>query len=404
MRIKIVANFPGFLDGSYTDRFAYLAKMMYDRGDEVELIASDFCHDNKKVREANVSDLYPFKVTLLHEEPYIKNVSLQRLRCHHAWGKRVGDYLLKAEKPDVIYCAIPSLTASRVVARYCKKNRVKFIVDLQDLWPEAFAMAIPNKMLQQVFLPMKWYVDASYRAADLAVAVSETYIDRILSVNNKLHNGISVYLGNNGEEFDKGRIQYRLDRSNDEFIVGYIGNMSTSYDIPMVFDALAKVAKGNNIDKQIRFVLIGGGVDENKFKEYGQRVYPNHTFMGRKNYQEMAGMVSDCDIVVNPIVKGSVASIINKVGDYALSGVPVINTQESEEYRKLVDTYHCGINCRCGNSDDVADAIERLLNDPELRKSMSEGQKRLGKEKFDRRYTYSKIVNGVESLFNQRMN
>jgi DNA repair photolyase len=117
------------------------------------------------------------------------------------------------------------------------------------------------------------------------------------------------------------------------------------------------------------------------------------------HYQEMAGMVSDCDIVVNPIVKGSVASIINKVGDYALSGVPVINTQESEEYRKLVETYHCGINCRCGNSDDVADAIERLLSNPALRKSMSEGQKRLGKEKFDRRYTYSEIVNGVERLF-----
>lgn len=400
MRIKIISNFPGSLDGSYTDRFVYLAKMMHDRGNEVELIASDFCHDNKKERETKVCDMYPFKITLLHEEPYIRNVSLQRLKSHYAWGKRVEKYLNTINKPNAIYCAIPSLTASKAVANYCKKKRVKFIVDLQDLWPEAFAMAVPNKLIQQFFLPMKWYADASYRAADLAVAVSETYVRRILTVNKKLSSGLSVYLGNDGNEFDIGKKEYHLERTDDEFVIGYIGNMSTSYDIPMVFDALAKVTKRNNIAKQIRFVLIGGGVDEEKFKEYGKRVYPNHTFMGKKNYQEMAGMVSDCDIVVNPIIKGSVASIINKVGDYALSGVPVINTQESEEYRKLVETYHCGINCRCGNSDDVADAIERLLNDPELRKSMSEGQKRLGKEKFDRRYTYSKIVTGVESIFN----
>lgn len=399
MKILIVSNFPGYLDGSYTDRIVYLAKLLVEKNHEVELLTSDFCHESKLPRE-QLSLNYPFKITLLHEAPYVRNVGIQRLMSHLAWGINVEKYFESQSGIDCIYCAIPSLTAAYKAAKFAKNKGIKFVVDLQDLWPEAFAMAIKNPFLQNIFLPMKWYADKIYAAADLAVAVSETYVDRILSVNNKIHEGISVYLGNNGEEFDKGRAQYRLDRNNDEYVVGYIGNMSTSYDIPMVFDALAKVAQRKNIDKQIRFVLIGGGVDEDKFKEYGQRVYPNHTFMGRKNYQEMAGMVSGCDIVVNPIVKGSVASIINKVGDYALSGVPVINTQESEEYRKLVETYHCGINCRCGNSDDVADAIEKLLSDPSLRKSMSEGQKRLGIEKFDRRYTYSEIVNGVESLFN----
>ena len=399
MRILIVSNFPGYLDGSYTDRIAYLAKLLAENNHEVELLTSDFCHESKLPREQQSMN-YPFTITYLHEAPYMRNVGIQRLKSHLGWGKNVEKYLKSQSGIDCIYCAIPSLTAAYKAAKYAKRKGIKFVVDLQDLWPEAFAMAIKNPFLQKLFLPMKWYADKIYAAADLAVAVSETYIDRILSVNNKIHEGISVYLGNNGEEFDKGRTLYYLDRSNEEFVVGYIGNMSTSYDIPMVFDALAKVAQRKSIDKQIRFVLIGGGVDEDKFKEYGKCVYPNHTFMGRRNYQEMAGMVSDCDIVVNPIVKGSVASIINKVGDYALSGVPVINTQESEEYRKLVEIYHCGINCRCGNPDDVADAIERLLSDPALRKSMSEGQKRLGKEKFDRRYTYSEIVNGVESLFN----
>ncbi len=325
-------------------------------------------------------------------------MSIQRLKSHFKWGKQVGIYLKTVGLPDIIYCAIPSLTVANEVAKFCKRNEVKFVVDLQDLWPEAFAMAVPSKLLQQTFLPMKWYVDASYRAADLAVAVSDTYVNRILTVNKRISDGLSVYLGNDGEAFDEGRKKYQLERNEDEIVVGYIGNMSTSYDIPCVMDALAIVKKRGNVKQSIRFVLVGGGVDEAKFMNFAKNVYPNTTFLGRKSYQEMAGLLSGYDVVVNPIVKGSVASIINKVGDYALSGKPVVNTQESLEYRELVDSYECGINCECGDAEQVADAIEKLALDPVLRSKMGENAARLGREKFDRRYTYPQIVDALEQL------
>ena len=112
-------------------------------------------------------------------------------------------------------------------------------------------------------------------------------------------------------------------------------------------------------------------------------------------------MLCDCDIAINPIVKGSVASIINKVGDYALAGLPVINTQESQEYRQLVTNYNCGINCGCGNSDEVADAIEKLALNAVLREQMGRNSSKLGKEKFDRRYTYLNVIESIESLYNE---
>lgn len=399
MRVLIIANFPGFLDGSYTDRFCYLAKMMCERGHEVELVASDFCHDNKRIRLIP-NNQYPFKVTLLHEPVYHRNVSFRRLWGHYVWGKNVSKYLQKTKKPDVIYCAVPSLTAASFAARFCKKNLIKFVVDLQDLWPEAFAMAISNKYLQKVFWPMKWYADKIYASVDMAVAVSDTYVNRILEVNKKQSSGLSVFLGNDGDAFDEGRAKYSLERTDDEIVIGYIGNMSTSYDIPCVCDALAQVARRGKVMKPIRFVLIGGGVDEEKFKAYAKKIYPNTSFLGRKSYQEMAGILCGCDMVVNPIVKGSVASIINKVGDYALSGLPVINTQESEEYRQLIGEYQCGINCACGHSDDVAKAIETFSLDPDLRKRMGVHAKMLGHDKFDRRYTYPQIVNAIEGFCN----
>ncbi len=398
MNIVIIANFPSNLDGGAKGRFLYLGEMLANRGHLVEMVVSDFNHGNKKYRkESEIAyNKFKTKIKILHETGYKRNVSIKRLWSHYVWGKNVKSYLEGIKKPDVIYCAIPSLTAARAAATFCKKNNVRFAIDLQDLWPEAFAMVIKNKLLQKVLLPMKWYIDKAYASADIAVAVSETYVNRILSVNKKLNSGLSVFLGNDGEAFDKGRTKYHLERTNDEIVIGYIGNMSTSYDIPCVLDALAMVKQNGKVAKAIRFVLIGGGVDEEKFQEYSKKTYPNTNFLGKHSYEEMAGLLCGCDIVVNPIVNGSVASIINKVGDYSLAGKPVINTQESVEYRHLVDEYQCGINCRVGNAFDVANAIEQLSNDESLRIQMGNNARSLGEERFDRRNTYMRIVEQIE--------
>ena len=400
MKVVILANFPARLDGKLNGRFVYLADMLTKRGHKVEMVVSDFVHGQKKRREESDMrpDLYPFKITYIHETGYSKNVHPKRLWSHYVWGRNVTKYLQSIEKPDVIYCAIPSVTTAYKSAQYAKRNGIKYAVDLQDLWPEAFAMAIKNKLLQKAFLPMKYMVDKAYASADLAVAVSDTYVNRILSVNKKLKEGINVFLGNDGANFDEGRGQYQLERTDDEFVLGYIGNMSTSYDIPRVLDALKIVADRKGSRKPVRFVLIGGGVDAEKFQMYAKEVYPNTTFLGSKLYKEMAGLICCCDAVVNPIVSSSVASIINKVGDYALSGLPVINNQVSPEYRKLIEDYHCGINCQPDSADSIADAIETLVNNEELCKEMGANSLKLGREKFDRRYTYLKIVEAIESL------
>ena len=112
----------------------------------------------------------------------------------------------------------------------------------------------------------------------------------------------------------------------------------------------------------------------------------------------MVGKMCSCDVVMNCINPGAAQSITNKVGDYALSGLPVINTQENLEYRKLVEECQCGINCECGNAEQVADAIEKLALDSALRAKMGDNAARLGREKFDRRYTYPQIVDALEQL------
>ena len=109
-------------------------------------------------------------------------------------------------------------------------------------------------------------------------------------------------------------------------------------------------------------------------------------------YPQMCGLLAACDVTVNPIKGKSAASIINKHADYAASGLPVINTQESAEYRKLVADYNMGFNCENGDSTDMAEKLKMLLKNKELRQQMGENSRRCAEERFDRSNTYQKIM------------
>lgn len=398
MNIVIIANFTRLLDGEREGRFSYLMEVLAERGHSVELVITDFYHSTKKKRPSPRQELYKTKITQCHEPGYKKNVSIGRLFSHWVWGRNVYKYLKTMAKPDVVYCAVPSITAAKLAAKYCQQNGVRFVTDVQDLWPEAFCMSIHNKLLQKLFLPMEYSVNKAYALADLAVAVSDTYVNRTLSVNKKQAKGVSVFLGNDGALFDSERGKYVVERNGDELLLCYIGGLKDSYDIPCVIDAMALVEADKQFNPKVRFVVIGDGPFRPRFEQYAQEKQINCTFLGGKPYTEMASLLSSCDMCINPIVKGSAASIINKVGDYALSCLPVINTQESPEYRALIEEYQCGINCECGSAEQVAQAIKDLATDNELRNQMGENSRRLAKEKFDRRNTYCKIIEAIEKL------
>ena len=393
MNIVIIANFSANLDGSSMGRFTYLGEMLSARGHDVRILTSSFDH-GEKTQRSKVWDKFKSKICLLYEPGYPNNVCLKRFYSHYIWGCNVKKYLdALAVKPDVVYCALPSLTAAVKTANYCRKNNVKFIVDIQDLWPESFAMVLKYSILSLFLKPFEWYVNKAYSAADVVVAVSDTYIKRCLAVNRQAKDYVSVFLGNDGDEFDKGKKKYSISHSKNEVWLAYIGTLGYSYDIPCVIDAVSMAAKHMPKDMQLKFVVMGDGPLRQNFERYAKEKSIYCEFMGKLPYLQMVGVLSSCDIAINPIIKGSAASIINKVGDYALAGLPVINTQECLEYRELVDAYQCGINCEVGNVVEVSNAIVDLVSNVLLRRKMGENSRKLGLEKFDKRETYKAIVN-----------
>ena len=399
MDILIISEFCEDFSRTDNDRFFYLAKMMSgvipnaaDSGDSVELVTSSFRHTTKKSRR-KPAEQWPFKITFLEEPGYPRNVCLKRFYSHYVWGKNVVKYLKeRGKKPDVVYCAVPSLTGPNLAAKYCTKNGIRFVIDVQDLWPEAFQMIVNVPVLSSAaFAPFAALADGIYKRADAICAVSDTYCMRAAKVNRKVNKTVTVFLGTELDTFDRYAAgKPVLEKKDGEIWLAYCGTLGSSYDLTVVFDALAVLN-----DPRIRFIVMGDGPKMEEFRDYAKKKKVNVYFAGRLPYNDMCSLLAACDITVNPIQHMAAQSIINKHGDYAASGLPVVSTQESEEYRNLIDEYQMGYNCRNNDAEDLAQKLKMLADDSELRARMGANARRCAEERFDRKTSYKKLIRAV---------
>ncbi len=375
------------------DRYESLVDMIDPDEFSVEFITSKFVHPTKRFRDLSKEqpEKLRCKVTYLDELGYKKNISLRRIRSNFVLGRNLYRYLEQRKKPDLIFAVIPALEMAYYAARFASEHHIPFILDLRDLWPEAYRMVFNLPVLRDLFFaPVARHANYVYSHSDAVVAVSETFLKRAA---RNAKPGIpmeKVVLGTDLRLFEQYVGEHAVPRNDSEIWIGYVGTLGRSYDIEHVIDALATLKKAGY--GNLRFVVLGGGFLKERFEAYAEKKGVLCEFTGKLPYPEMAGRLAACDIAVNPIVRRSAGSLINKVADYAAAGLPVLNSQECEEYRELVDRYRCGLNCRCEDAPDMAKKLKALIDDPQLRKTMGANSRRLAADVFDRRVEYPRII------------
>jgi glycosyltransferase involved in cell wall biosynthesis len=352
----------------------------------------------------------PYAVRLVSEPGYTQNISIRRLLSHRSYAKNLYNALAADTAFDLVYCAVPSTDQGIAALRYSKERKIPLIVDIQDIWPEAFELVFHAPVISDmIFAPMRRAVGRVYSGADAIVAVSQTYADVGMKYRARLLRGDTgeatvAFLGTDLKRFDALAAGSPAPSAEGpgkadgpgEIWVAYIGTLGHSYNIDVITDALAEL-KGRGIDT-IVFKVMGDGPLAERFEAHAATAGIRADFSGRLPYPEMVKQLSASDIAVNPIMPGAAQSIINKVGDYAAAGLPVVNTQDNREYRALVDEYAAGYNRDNGDVTGIADAIEALATDAGLRRRLGAGNRRLAEERFDRGRTYHEVYGLIERL------
>lgn len=381
-------------------RYVYLATLLHERGYEVDFITSGFQHWEKRQRDVEHFDAGTdaYTIQFIAEPSYPKNMCPQRIWAHHVVSKRVAEYFEQHHDYDLIYCQIPPNDVAREIGKAAKKFDIPFIVDVNDLWPEAFRVAFDVPVLSDiVFSPFYRQAKSVYQLADAVVGTSEEYRERGMRDARPGIPSETVYVGNQLCEFDAGVAANAaaIDKPAGEVWVSYAGTLSACYDLETLVSAIAEVQKTH---PEVVLQILGDGSERENLKEAVAKTGAKAVFHGYLPYDQMAAWLSKSDITVNSLVEKAAQSIVTKIGDYLAAAKPMVNTSCSAEFRAKVEDDGFGVNAMPGRPGEMAQALIELIEDEPRRAEMGHAARHIAEDQFDRPHSYMKTVRLIEGL------
>ena len=336
----IISVFGGDIKKEGNSRVSNIVKSLETLTVDYIYITTDFLHRTKSYR----SELFDNdKTVYLHVPSYKKNISARRLYSHIVFAIKLRRYLLSLRtKPYSVYCAMPTSTSAWVAGRYCKKNQIKFVIDVIDLWPDSLLpLTSFKKILSILTSPWKWITISAYKKADIIIAESEKYAS-VAAEYNPQAPVYPLYLGVDPARTEKlvNKIsKVDIHKPDDELWIAYGGSLGVSYDFKTLVSSVASL----NGKYKYKLLFIGDGVSRTHVESLINQYNVIAKIMGYVSYADMLKYLSLCDIAINIFKKDTKVIHSYKFNDYVATNCFILNSLKGET-SELIDKYQVGLN------------------------------------------------------------
>ena len=392
--ILIVAPFVALPGEPLFNRFLYLAQMWATEF-RVTLVTSRFSFALKRQRDVNDERwrALPFKLVMLEEPGYRKNVSFARVLSHKRFVEQLRAWLARREADwthDLVFSAYPLIATNLVLAKLKRRLGFRLIIDVQDVWPESIAAVFPflGKHRWPMW-PLTLKANRAYQSADGLVAVSETYLARARRTCPEVP-GLSVFIGSDRQMTDAIPA---TPLPPGRFRLIYLGTLSHSYDISTLIRGVRQLRQHH---PELELHILGDSTNMPRIRdECGDGIF----YHGLLPYDQMVAFAKSCDLAVNPIVESGLQSVTNKISDYFTLGLPILSSQRNPEAAELIRRGG-GEKYDAGSVPSFCEGLSRIL-----RKDLQEVKKQtrqIGTEFFDRQRTYPRITSFVRDICDRK--
>jgi glycosyltransferase involved in cell wall biosynthesis len=184
------------------------------------------------------------------------------------------------------------------------------------------------------------------------------------------------------------------ERTNREALtIGYVGRLMPAKGLALLADALVRLK-----DEKWRLVVVGDGVErvsvERKLSEAG--LLKRVVFAGAVPYESVPRYFREMDILVVPtITTKKIREQFGRVIVEAMaSGVPVIGSSCGAISEVIGDA---GIIYPERDPVLLADALNRLLKDPQMRRRLAHD----GRRRVEENYSWTTAAVGIFSLYDE---
>ena len=286
------------------------------------------------------------------------------------------------------------------LARLWKRRRVKFVFDQHDLNPELFLSRFgqPTNLKSRLeYWALRWLEQMTYRTADAVISTNESYRSVAMTRGKRRPEDVTVV--RSGPDTDVMRPVVAADGAvkHSKTLV-YLGIMGPQDDVDVVLSVMHELVHVRG-RRDVSATLLGFGdcYDELRRKCTALNLDEWVRFTGRADRDVIADELSAADIGVCPDRKSPLndLSTMNKTMEYMAYALPAVAFD-------LVETRVSGgdavIYVPSGDVAAFTDAIERLLDDDDLRGSMGRLARSRVSEDLDWRAQHPKYVDVFRRL------
>ncbi|WP_372593094.1 glycosyltransferase family 4 protein [Actinotalea sp.] len=273
---------------------------------------------------------------------------------------------------DVIQACNPPDTYW-LLARLWRPWGVRFVFDHHDLNPELFLSRFgrPGTAARRAQLRgLEWLERQTFAAAHQVISTNESY--KAVAVRRGGLAPQDVTVVRSGPDTSVMRpVVPAQDHSEGKHLLAYLGIMGPQDDVHVVLEVMDELVHRRG-RTDVRAALLGFGdcLEDLRRTCTGLGLDDVVEFTGRVGPGPIADYLSAASVGLGPDRKTPLndLSTMNKTMEYMAYAVPSVSFDLAETQ---ISGGPCGLYVTSGDVPAFADAVERLLDDPELRVEMS---------------------------------
>lgn len=287
--------------------------------------------------------------------------------------------------PDLIF----------LVAWWFKLLGVKYVFDHHDINPELYIAKFGRKDF--FYKLMVLFERLTFWSANYSIATNGSYRD--IAINRGKMDPDKVTVIRSGPALGRLRITpgNEKHKKGRRYLVGYVGVIGGQEGLDLLMASVKHILTKRN---DIQFAIVGGGTELEEVKKLAKTegVDEYVDFYGRVDDETMIDVLNTADICVNPDrpTEMNNLSTMNKIMEYMALKKPIVQFDLKEGRVSAADASLYAIN---NDVVDFGEKVMQLLDNPEMRKKMSDlGYARILNElSWD--YESKKLLNFYRRVF-----
>ncbi len=402
MHILYLHQFFATRDSSHPTRSYEFARRMVARGHRVTMVTGSSrlgaLHERGLVRHVDVDGI---------DVRSVRNDYSNRM----GYARRIASFVsfallgtieaVRTPGPDIVFATSTPLTIGVPGWIAAKVHRVPFVFEVRDPWPEAAFQMGALSRTSLLGRMASWLERFLYRHADAVIGLSPGMVDWILKAGAdpaKVHmipNCSDLDLFHPGPK-DPGLVA--LLGLDGRFVAGYTGAIGPANAVHVIVAAAELLAERGRDD--IEVLVAGDGKCRPQLEADAERCgLHNIRFLGSIPKNEMPAFLRTCDVLLAHLAKVPIlyTGSPNKLFDGLATGRPIIVNSPGWT-KPLVENAGAGVFVEPEDAAALADAIERLADDPETVALMGAAARELAEREFSRDEQADRLITLLEQV------